>query len=555
MAPDAQQRGVAVVANLAPTLPWKAVGDPVRLRQIVTNLLSNAAKFTQSGEVMLSAKADIHDESATWLFLEVKDTGIGIPQEAQRRIFDAFSQEDGSTTRRYGGTGLGLAIVRELLQAMGGSIELESIPGLGSIFRLALPLGLAATGRDSGLAIDPVHKPSRVELRLANATLTSSIQSYLETWQVPCHVCAGDEGNDQEAAAAASLSVVDYATLTPACISKLAAGNALPGGQATIVLAPFHALPELEACRGNPLVIPLPLPLRMADFLLALELGSQARGKTAIRHALEGGGVEFQGRVLLVEDHPTNQMVLQAMLESLGLEVLTAGNGHQALEVLEASPVDLVLMDCHMPDMDGYEATVHIRNLERQGGGGRRLPIIAITANALSQDRDRCLAVGMDDYLAKPVLGKDLERMLARWLPARPLEGEPVMAHADDPVRDVPDAELLDQALLQELLETLGKAGFRRIFDKFRETTDAGLATLREFLARGEGGDAAELLHKLKGGSAYVGSRQLPRLCKELELQARAGQLGTVMERLGEVEAAYARLCHELDALLAETQA
>ena len=552
MAPDAQQRSVAVVANLAPSLPWKAVGDPVRLRQIVTNLLSNAAKFTQSGEIVLSAKVDSHDEASNWLLLEIKDTGIGIPVEAQQRIFDAFSQEDGTTTRRYGGTGLGLAIVRELLQAMGGSIELSSVPGLGSIFRLAIPLGVAATGLDSGLAVDPVRKPALVELGLANATLLASLQACLAAWQIPCRVLSGEE-EEQEPVVGQVLRVIDYATLTPAGIARLAAGGQQKGGRVTIVLTPYHALPELEACRGNPQVIVLPAPLRMADFLLALELGSQVGGESEIRLALEGGGVQFQGTVLLVEDHPTNQMVLEALLEHLGLRVLTASDGRQAMRALEESPVDLVLMDCHMPEMDGYEATVHIRNLERRARDGRRLPIVAITANALAMDRDRCLAVGMDDYLAKPVLGKDLERVLARWLPAR-RQDAPEPSGEGDPISSL-DRGQLDLDLLQELFETLGKAGFRRIFAKFVETTDAGLVALHDHLVRGEGEAAAELLHKLKGGSTYVGSRRLPGLCKELELQARAGQSGAVMDRLEELAAAYAHLRQQLEDLLAASAA
>ncbi|WIM05149.1 MAG: ATP-binding protein [Candidatus Nitricoxidivorans perseverans] len=406
--PMAQRKGIEVVVALDPGLPRTASGDPLRLRQVLNNLLSNAVKFTEHGKIVLRGRALPDDERGRFTAVfEVRDTGIGIAEEDQRHIFDAFSQADGSTTRKYGGTGLGLNIARQLLQSMGGSIRVESRPGIGSTFVFEVPLDHAEPGIDAEPAAPP-----RDDARL-------------------------------------------------------------------------------------------------------------------------------RGAILLAEDHLPSQLALKEMLASIGIEVSVAGNGREAVAMAQTAPFDLILMDCQMPEMDGYEASRRIREWEAGTAGRAPVPIVAITADSQSDSLDRSLAAGMDDFLVKPVLINDLRRILAYWANGR--DG------ADDTrKREGAAGAPLDAALnprfLRELRKSMSASGFAEFAARFDPYHSALLEEIRGGIAARDGEIVAGKLHMLKGGCAYVGSTELPGLCMALELRARAGDLDAVAARLPELEAAYDRL-------------
>jgi signal transduction histidine kinase/DNA-binding response OmpR family regulator len=407
-------RPVELRVAFDPATPPAVIGDPGRIRQVLNNLLSNAIKFTEKGHILVEVRSEARGGERIY-HLAVRDTGIGIPQDKQAKLFRPFIQADSSTARRYGGTGLGLTLVSRILEAMGGAIRLESVEGKGTSLVATLPLGPDAQ-----------------------------------------------------------------------------AGS--PGRQ------PLHGA-----------------------------------GRPAAPALLSG----FQARVLLVEDHEVNQVIARKFLEAAGLTVERAANGREALDRLAAQSFDLVLMDCQMPEMDGFEATARFRAMER--GTGRRLPVIAMTAHAMAGDRDRCLQAGMDDYLTKPLARESLMRAVSRWLgksgpePAAPgPPGAPPVAA--DPGLD------LDEDLFRNLLE---------VFDG--DTAELKRSVIEPFLQRGR-----ELMlefrthaavpsfepiqfaaHSLKGSSRTLGLRALGRLAEQLEYGCREASTETLGQWIEATQAGF----------------
>ncbi|MDP3978144.1 MAG: response regulator [Pseudomonas sp.] len=384
---------VELTCLIDPQLPAQVLGDPTRVRQIISNLLSNALKFTRSGRV------DIHvDSGPNGIRILVRDTGIGIAEEARARIYQPFAQAGVGITRQFGGTGLGLALTRRLCEAMQGRLELESKEGFGSQFCAQLPLPSytpapalpALTGRV-------------VDLSSANSGLNELLGTLLPAWGLEYQRLAPDSNL---LGVAADLLLSDcpecLPDMRPTCqipiLLVTAYGSFLPSDQVQ-ALAPLEQIAR---------------PLSRQTLLQALRrsLGQQMAG-TPASSPIEPQS-ERRARVLLVEDNPVNQLVAKGMLGKLGCEVVVANHGAEALSQLAQHDIDLVLMDCNMPIMDGYEASRRIR----QGGHHPELPIIALTANALPDERERCRAAGMSDYLAKPFRREELDALLKRWLPA-----------------------------------------------------------------------------------------------------------------------------------------
>jgi signal transduction histidine kinase/ActR/RegA family two-component response regulator len=421
LAPGAQGRALELVSIVHPEVPERLDGDPVRLRQVLTNLVNNALKFTPAGEVVVRVGPGV--ENAGFHRFEVSDSGIGIPADRLDRLFRMFSQADTSTTRRFGGTGLGLAICKRLVGLMEGEIGVESREGRGSTFWFEVPLDWPA-GQEAGAA------PATLG-RLAGTAVLTVDPHPRSREALACRLARlGCRAAESESVEDALARLRDGATRPDAMVVSAT----LPGEGARVLAEAVRGTPRLAALA---LVELLPLgqrrPAERGAGPFDADLGRPVRTEAlaaALEHALrrdraparpvpraDDPGCALRGlRVLLVEDNPVNQKVAGRMLERLGCTVELAEDGRAAVERLRGARVDLVFMDCQMPVMDGFEATRAIRRAE--SGQGRRVPIVAMTAHAMASDREACLAAGMDDYLAKPIRADLLRETLERWAAA-----------------------------------------------------------------------------------------------------------------------------------------
>ncbi|MCE1118287.1 MULTISPECIES: hybrid sensor histidine kinase/response regulator [Pseudomonas] len=381
---------VELTCLIAANFPSSVLGDPTRVRQIVSNLLSNALKFTRFGRVDLRLSSIVGG-----VRLEVSDTGIGIPEEAQARIFQPFTQAGAGITRQYGGTGLGLTLTHNLCKAMQGRLHIQSETGFGSRFSADLPLPAHTE------AIPPVPLTGRVvALTSAGSGLAELLQGLLPRWGLDyARIDAASE-----LSGAVDLLITD--DLDPLLALR-------PSIQAPILLVTAYGsfLPSEQATQLAPLQ-QLARPLARNALYHTLRRTLQGEANAPLPHEVSMAQ-ERRARILLVEDNPVNQLVAKGMLGKLGCQVQVAAQGAEALEFLEQEGFDLVLMDCNMPVMDGYEATRRIR----QSGRWPELPIVALTANAMPEERERCRAAGMNDYLAKPFRREELLALIDHWVP------------------------------------------------------------------------------------------------------------------------------------------
>jgi two-component system sensor histidine kinase/response regulator len=435
LAEPAESKGLELVLTVRRDVPDALIGDPLRLRQVLTNLLGNAIKFTTSGEVVVTVGRLRDAADGVLLRCQVEDTGSGIPPESFGRLFQPFSQVDGSMTRKHGGTGLGLAISRQLVERMGGQIGVESEPGQGSLFWFTARLG-KQDAADAPAPADERWKGTRV---LVVDDVASSRGTLLDQFgALGLDVAGAGDGPAaleqlREAGAGRApfhLAVIDHEMPGLAGLGLARAILADPQLEETriILLEPFSR-------RGlDPESLPdrvfgvIHKPVRESE-LRAL-LGAAGRWQPAEAGAVgQGLPAPSAGRILIAEDNPVNQVVARRLVERMGYQADAVANGEEAIGALLARPYDIVLMDCHMPGMDGYAATAAIRGME---GSDRRTPIIAMTANAMQGDRERCLEAGMDDYVSKPVGYEEMAAVLERWMEAvrrRPVESG--VSHGD----------------------------------------------------------------------------------------------------------------------------
>ncbi len=386
LVPKAREKGIELWLSYAAGAPRVVLGDPGRLRQVVLNLAGNAVKFTPQGHVLIEVECTEQTAAAARLRISVHDTGIGIPEAMRPLLFQKFSQGDSSMTRKYGGSGLGLAISKRLVELMGGAIDFRSEPGGGTTFWFELPLQ-----RDPATPDPP---PSRL---LAGKSALVSGGTELERRITLGHLAAAGVGEASPAPADFALS--------------------LAGGTLTVT--------------GPGAGARLEQPARRQDLIDALTVLAENVPTTTITlgdlREMRAGQASGQSPqvslglvILLAEDNVVNQRVAVRLLERLGCRVFVAANGVEAVEMSGRRPYDLILMDCQMPELDGYEAAAEIRR--REASGGPRIPIIALTAHAMVGARERCLAAGMDDYLSKPISGTELRQALEKWAPAGPVE-------------------------------------------------------------------------------------------------------------------------------------
>ncbi len=436
LAPKAEERRLDLVLAYPPGVPHQFVGDASRIRQVVTNLVGNALKFTSAGYVLITVECESMDAARANLRISVQDTGVGIPADKANLLFQKFSQVDASTTRKYGGTGLGLAISKQLVDLMGGSMGVESRPGEGSTFWFTLPLlldphpcaapvplsdlrGLRALVVDDNAVNRRVLEQQLTDWEMRNTLLESGTE-VVSTLRRAAH--AGDPYHfvllDYQ------MPEMDGAMVAEAVRSDPAFRDAI-----VIMLTSIGRWSELKHMKSARLDAFLVKPVRQSQLLNALVTTRAKRlgvgNSVPISAQSNSGGtvassITFAGkglRVLLAEDNVVNQKVGAALLSKFGVRVDVVANGHEAVQMLRALPFDLVFMDCQMPEMDGYEATREIRRLEK---AGQHTVIIAITAEALAGARDQCIAAGMDDYIAKPFKKADVSSALQKWLPRKP---------------------------------------------------------------------------------------------------------------------------------------
>jgi two-component system sensor histidine kinase/response regulator len=425
----AHEKGLELLLEIKSDVPECVVGDPVRLRQIVVNLVGNALKFTDRGEVAMTVGLAACENGRLSIHFEVRDTGIGIPREKQVVIFEAFSQADGSTTRRFGGTGLGLTISNRLVKMMSGKLWVESEPGQGSAFHFT-------TWFDAANAPEPTFAPDHrswpgmpVLIVDGNATSRRIVTQLLERWNMrPTSASSAAEAlatlhraaqdGDPFALVVADAHMPDMEGLD-------LAGHIQRSRQLTaailMMLTSADQRSELARCRERGIVAHLTKPVRRRELRSAIavalkgELQPNEAGRAMVEVPLDpsAGGASSKLRILVAEDNLVNQRVALRMLEKCGYSVILAATGKEAVLALEAHPFDLVLMDVQMPEMDGLEAAAAIRKQEQ--GGMKHIPIIAMTAHAMTGDRERCVAAGMDDYISKPIRVRELLQLIAKY--------------------------------------------------------------------------------------------------------------------------------------------
>ncbi len=432
VAVKAHEKGLELTSSVHTEVPEFLVGDVTRLRQILVNLLGNAVKFTEKGEVSLDVDIASREPGKLGLHFAVRDTGIGVPKEKQDQIFDAFTQGDGSTTRKYGGTGLGLTISSRLVKAMNGKIWVESEPGRGSVFHFTAVLGLA---QESAAAAreEIALRGTRVLVVDDNQTNRRILSEMLRAWGMDPDSAedAGEalarlrRGADQNRPFRLVLTDVHMPEMDGFQLVERIVGAPDLTHTFVLMLTSGDRLGDIARCRELGVAAFLTKPVRRAELRTAIcnALANRPLGK-AINEApaeVQEKAVkspESGGRILLAEDNSVNQRVARAILEKAGHSVVVAGNGLQALESWETQPFDVILMDVQMPEMDGFEATAMIRNREKRSG--MHTPIIAMTAHAMTGDRERCLNAGMDNYISKPINSRELLGLISTHLKSAP---------------------------------------------------------------------------------------------------------------------------------------
>jgi signal transduction histidine kinase/CheY-like chemotaxis protein/HPt (histidine-containing phosphotransfer) domain-containing protein len=525
-ADSAYNKGLELTCFVPANLPTALVGDPGRLRQILMNLIGNAVKFTESGEVSVRVRMVDEVGSSQVFSFEVIDTGIGISVEKQEHIFEAFAQADSSTTRRYGGTGLGLTIARHFSEMMGGSMSLASQPGLGSKFCFTARFGLteelpeyidARRNLVAGLAILVVTGSARNREILIDQLSARSVLVDLAPTAVEA-LAALRAKSSQYAWAIIDHSLTDLSGIELARAIKSVPANA---DLELILLAPFD---QDIGKSANSSFKYITKPIRQSalwDILASGGAKAVARISNAARASVLQGSSAWGARVLLVEDSPVNLEVCVTILEGMGCVVETATNGLHAIDRYAGGQFDLIFMDCQMPEMDGYDATAEIRR--REVISHRRTPIIALTGNVIEGARERCLAAGMDDYLPKPFTLDQIRAMLTVWLKSaspHPKAGLALLPASPPP------AELVDFAVLDSLhyMQKDGRADVvERVLHLFFEAAADLLGDLQEGVASNDAARLHNASHALKSVSANVGAIALSSHCRDLEAMAQSG--------------------------------
>jgi PAS domain S-box-containing protein len=524
----AHRKGLTLACQLPLTLRVKLQGDPSRLRQVLTNLLGNAIKFTLQGKVILRASLLEENSEQVTVHFEVIDTGIGISEDIQQRLFQPFSQADSSTTRRYGGSGLGLAIARRLIRLMGSEIHLTSQVGQGSTFWFKLSLPKSTSSSTLKDQLDQLHKLSGIRVLIIDTNLTHReiLCEQVRTWGM-LPECTKS---------ALHLSKADYEIVI---IDEGMLGEAeFQIGDLSKMMIPVLVLISMDNSQfstvGARLSLAKPvLPSKLLACLLNLvphppqHLASKA-------HPPPHDPLIDGKHILVAEDNLVNQEVAKAMLTRLGCQVTVAEDGEQALQELGKDDYDLIFMDCHMPKIDGFEATLRIRQREQETLTKPHIPIIALTASVMPSNRQRCLTAGMDDYLSKPVKTADLRKVLEQYLtkdsqhtkkPESRSSGVQEFRSSESQTTSIQNKPVLNADLLAQMRQDMRGRGINWLIDVFLNELPTYLQEIQEALTAQD----SELLHlkahKFKGGCKNLGASRMVAWCEQLETFAQIRNL------------------------------
>ncbi|MEA9786180.1 ATP-binding protein [Xanthomonas campestris pv. raphani] len=537
--------------DIEPSVRLLVRGDPIRLRQVLGNLIGNAIKFTERGSVDIQLRRLGETRAQHLLRFQVRDTGIGIAADQQARLFRSFAQADASTTRLYGGTGLGLAICKRIIDLMGGRIGVESEPGRGATFWFEIPLLKVIGDLQQTTGADA----ARVMVISSDARLSQRLKRLLDSWGIS-HVLMETTQEALERVRRHTddegfrCVIADHETLrysARAVHRALARPEDLSGSRLIWLYGDEPVPDELQA---NATLVPRQSP---DETLRALVLPPEPKPPVAptlasamIPEPLPSPVAHARDvRILLVEDNPVNLLVAQKLLGVLGFEADTATDGEAALSSMESTRYDMVFMDCQMPVLDGYAATRRWRAMETESGG-RPIPIVAMTANAMAGDRERCLAAGMDDYLSKPVAREQLDACLQRWLPRQALlPGPSTGAPSADAESAASAAQaralpILESGVIDELYEVAG-ADTIRILQLFLEDAPGIIEGLEAAASNRDSMQLRDLAHTLKSSSANVGAQALANAARRIELAARTGTIERPSVMVALVIAEYAR--------------
>jgi two-component system sensor histidine kinase/response regulator len=543
LAERAHSKGLELACSIPANLTTHVRGDPLRLGQVLTNLVGNAIKFTEQGSVVIRAASVEETAQHATMRFEVSDTGAGISLEAQSRIFDEFSQADGSTTRKHGGSGLGLAISKQLVEMMGGSIQVESALGAGSTFSFTARFEKQEALVHEDTRAAPMGMLTGVRALIVESTAINRgiLHSQMSNWGMTNRVAATPEQAIDLLAQAATRGA-------PYDIAIIDLG--LPGMDALELARRIRARADIAKLRlvlltrrqidvknardaGIDACLSKPVRQTVLYECLVNVMAGQPQEPTTLPAVTEpesAAPAGLRGNIMLVEDNLINQQVALGILQIQGYNVTVVNNGREALDAHAQGKFDLILMDCHMPEMDGFEATREIRARE-SSSGGKRMPIVALTANAMAHDREECLNAGMDDHLSKPFSMQTLQDMLDRWMARAP-------AHAAAAQSPAP-AAVIDRQVLDQLgkVRTNGKPELlTRVINLYLTESPKLMQKLKQAAGAGDAPEIARSAHSLKSSSANVGAKVLSRYCEDLEGSARRADTEEARRIMAKVE-------------------
>lgn len=567
LAPRAHQKRIELVSCIGAEVPMVAKGDPTRVRQVLTNLVGNALKFTETGEVVVTVSANAEPNGHRVSF-EVRDTGIGMRAEALQKLFTVFMQADQSMSRRYGGTGLGLAISKQLVELMGGSIGVESHFGEGSIFRFDVPLASGITATVNPPLDLSQLRGRRVILVEDNPTNRSILEAQLKA--VEMDVATADHGATalelmRAAARAGSpfdIAVIDMKMpiMDGLTLAATLRGDPLLATVKMVMLTSLASGNEAQLAFENGVDQYLTKPVRQHDLLDAL---ARTLSRTNAVGPTAPLAPRFRAKVLVVEDNLVNQEVVRAMLRDFGCEIRLADNGREALNALRSQAFDIVFMDCQMPDMDGFEA---VRRFRAAAPGdfetASNAPIVALTANALAGDRERCLAAGFNEYLPKPFKQQQIELMLARLTQTgtqsgtqQTAESSRSLARHDQVGSKGAESEVLDSSVIESIrqMEQRGAARLlERLIETYTKTASKLMSDAERAITQGDAVAFRHAVHTLKSSSANVGATTLSKGFAALEAHVRERQMPSAQQDWTAVCKEYERALQALQKLTAK---
>jgi two-component system sensor histidine kinase/response regulator len=540
-------KGLEFVYFVAEDVPRHLTGDPARLRQVLINLVGNAMKFTERGEILIELSLAESAEDHVTLLSSVRDTGIGIDADQQTRIFESFHQADASMTRSRGGTGLGLSIVKELVHLMGGEIGVESEVGRGSQFWFTVRLARSTTEHGDRRAIEHALRVLVVD---SNAVSADVMARYFSSWGIDAvmHGTAAEgEIAWQEAIRSErrfDVAIIDVKGLGCDGVKLARKIRAEEGGAGTevvllIALDGSIADSSLESVGAFAMLTKPPRPSVLFDCMASIASGARENGVASfyVRKSVRQAPIAFDARILVVEDNAINRDVATGILENMGCSVVTAPNGRSAVQLSMQEPFDLILMDCEMPVMNGFDATRRIREIEKATEGLRdidplrsRVPVVALTAHALVEVRERCLESGMDDFLVKPYDEQQMIDMLGRWLAPHEASvtrgeaaGTAATAPAPAPAVEGFSEATLDMAAIGKIRAIAAKRGsslLEDIISQFAAISPPVAATMREKTAEGDLEGVWQAAHNLRSSAAAIGAHRVSRRCAEIEAMA-----------------------------------